>query len=268
MNADRGGTVTLRRSGTSGLPALWLIHALGDSSRAFESILTGGLGVSFELWAPDWPGAGGTPADPDIRDLDGLADWLVQNIDRHTPRGPIGLVGHSLGAAVAVKAARRQGRTVGLVSIEGNLTAADAYLSGLATGFESAEDYRSHLLGCVQTMAESAPSSRAQALRRYHDSLKTASPETLWRLGRSAAAASRRDALGDEYQAQPMPGLYYWSRDNTPPRTVEYVRRHSLRNVEFRGGHWPMIEQPEEMASVIAAFFRPIFTAHEGTLAP
>lgn len=266
MSADPGGTGSLRRGGTSGQPALWLVHALGDSSSSFERILTNGLASSFELLAPDWPGAGRTPVGLDVSDLDGLAGWLVQTINRHTPRGPVGLVGHSLGVVAAVKAASRLGRVVGLFSIEGNLTEADAYLSGLATAFEAAEDYRDHLLVRVRILAETAPPSRTEALWRYHKSLTLAVPETLWTLGRSAAAASRMHALGEEYRALLIPSLYYWSRENTPPETQEYIQRYNLQNIEFGGGHWPMIEQPQETAQRMAAFFQPLFLGRGGML--
>lgn len=264
MSGGPGGTGTLRSGGTLGKPPLWLVHALGDSSRAFERILTNGLRASFELLAPDCPGAGQAPAQAHVADLDAVAEWLVRTIDHHTPCGPLGLVGHSLGAAVAVRAASRLGRVVGLFSIEGNLTAADAYLSGRAPAFENAEDYRDDLLVRVRAMAEAAASGRGEALWRYHQSLTLAVPEALWKIGLSAAAASRLDALGEEHRALPIPSLYYWSRQNTPPETHEYIRRHELRNVEFAGGHWPMIEQAQEMANEIAAFFQPLFLAREG----
>jgi hypothetical protein len=54
-----------------------------------------------------------------------------------------------------------------------------------------------------------------------------------------AAAASRGDALGDEHRALSVPTLYYWSRETTPPATREYIRRHTLPNVEFVGGGVP-----------------------------
>jgi len=248
-----------RRAGRLGGPALWLVHALGDSSRAFASLLTNSLSTSFDLLAPDWPGAGEVPFEPRVADLDGLADWLARAVDGNTPNGPVGLVGHSLGAAVAVRAVSRLRRVVGVFSIEGNLTASDAYLSGLATAFDTPQEYRDHVLGRVSSMARGSDSGRSEALWRYHANLILATPQALWRIGRSAAAASRMDALGDEYQALSVPSLYYWSRETTPPETQDYIRRHALRNVEFAGGHWPMVERPRETANEVAAFFEPLF---------
>jgi pimeloyl-ACP methyl ester carboxylesterase len=250
-----------RRAGSAGGPTLWLVHALGDSSRAFSSLLTSSLSSRFELLAPDWPGAAAAPLEPHVADLEGLGAWFARTIEHHTPAVPVGLVGHSLGAAVAVKAARQLRNVAGVFSIEGNLTEADAYLSGLAATFEVPEGYRNHLLGRVRAMAEAAGSTRGEALWRYHESLTAAAPEMLWRIGRSAAAASRGDALGDEYRALSVPTLYYWSRETTPPATQDYIRRHTCPNVEFVGDHWPMIEQPHETANQVASFFQPLFAA-------
>jgi len=255
------------RAGRLGGAALWLVHALGDSSQASASLLTSSLSTSFDLLAPDWPGAGETPFEPHVADLDGLADWLARAVDGHAPTGPVGLVGHSLGAVVAVRAVSRLPRVVGVFSIEGNLTAADAYLSGLATAFETPQEYRDHLLGLVSSLAQGSDSGRSEALWRYHANLTLAAPQALWRIGRSAVAASRMDALGDEYRALSVPSLYYWSRENTPPETQDYIRRHALHNVEFAGGHWPMVERPRETVNQIAAFTPlPDLTSGVGTM--
>lgn len=171
------------RGGKRGGPPLWMVHALGDSSSAFERLLASSLGSNFEI------------------------------------------------------------------------------LSGLATAFDGPDEYRRHPLDRVRTMAETADPGRSEALWRYHMTLSVASPEALWRIGRGAAAASRMDGLGEEYRASPVPSLYYWSRTNTPPETEEYIQRYRLRNVEFTGGHWPMIEQPKATANAIAAFFQPLFLA-------
>jgi len=257
-----------RRAGTPRGPALWFVHALGDSGLSFVPLFTSGLCAPFQLLAPDWPGAGEAPVEPQLVDLDDLAEWLARGIDHHTPAGPVGLVGHSLGSAVAVRAVSRVNRVVGLFSIEGNLTAADAYFSGLATAFEAPEEFRDHLLARVRSLAEHEAAERSEALWHYHASLRLAAPETLWKIARSAHASSRRDGLGEEYRALSIPSLYYWSRDNTPRETQEYIHEHRLDRIVSAGGHWPMIEQPQETASQIAAFFRPLFLAYEVSTHP
>jgi pimeloyl-ACP methyl ester carboxylesterase len=230
---------------------LWLVHALGDSSQAFRPLFDTELARRHALVAPDWPAAAG----PVPRDLDDLAAWLAGQIEQRSAAGPIGLVGHSLGAAVAVRAASRLRNVVGLVSIEGNLTAADAYLSGLAADFEAPEAYVRHLLHFVQSLADDAGGAGRDALLRYHASLGRSAPEPLWRIGRAAKAASRDDGLGQEYRALAVRRLYYWSADNTPAETQAFIRRQGLEAAAFKGGHWPMVEQPEATARRLLQFF-------------
>jgi pimeloyl-ACP methyl ester carboxylesterase len=252
---------------SSGRPAIWFVHALGDSSDVFDGLLRSPLEGTFDLAAPDWPGSDGV-AGRTVDDLEGLACWLAASVDRHTPRVPVGLVGHSLGAAVAVKAAGKLDSVIGVFSIEGNLTAADAYFSGLAMEFDAPRAFHEHLLARVRDLAEGGQSSRHEALRRYHARLGRADPEALWKIGRSAKTASREDALGEEYRALPVPTLYFWSPENTSPETQAYLQKHRLPAVVFTGGHWPMVEQPEETARRIADFFWPLRLASSGGTNP
>jgi pimeloyl-ACP methyl ester carboxylesterase len=239
-------------------PTLWFVHALGDSSEAFGPMFETELARDYQLVAPDWPATiGGRP----VRDLDDLAEWLVAEIDRRSPVGPVGVIGHSLGAAVAVRAARRLERVTGLFSIEGNLTAADAYLSGLAAQFDEPAEYREHVLARVSASAEAARSRRRAALRRYHASVRRAAAEPLWTIGRAAKLASQDDALGLEYDALSVPKLYYWSPDNTPAETQAFIAERRLEAATFTGGHWPMVERPAVTASRLRRFFDSVFCA-------
>jgi pimeloyl-ACP methyl ester carboxylesterase len=114
----------------------------------------------------------------------------------------------------------------------------------------------------VRTLAEDPAFGSARALWRYHANVTLAEPEALLDLGRSARAASAGDGLGTEYRALTIPNLYHWSPDDTPVATQEYVRRHALCSRSFRGGHWPMVEDPDGTAHEIASFFEPLMARH------
>jgi pimeloyl-ACP methyl ester carboxylesterase len=249
----------VRRAGVSTSCPLWFVHALGDSSRSFAPLLPTPLELAFDLFAPDLPGSGVSPNASAETSIDSLAGWLAGAIQGRASAGPVGLVGHSLGAAVAVRAAHLlKDRIAGVFSIEGNLTEADAYLSGWAPTFTTPEAFHDHLLRRVRAMAETSVPTRSHSLWRYHASLSAASPLAVWTLGRSAHAASVDDRLGDEYRALGVPSLYYWSRDNTPQATQRYLARHNVSNRPFIGGHWPMVEDPQQTAAAIGAFFAPL----------
>jgi pimeloyl-ACP methyl ester carboxylesterase len=269
MSAWRGevvGGAFVRRAGVERAAALWLVPALGDSGDSFAPLFATRLGTVFELNAPDLPGAGATPAEPGLADFEALGAWVARTIERGSPAGPVGLVGHSLGAAIAVRAALRLGaRVAGVFSIEGNLTEADAYFSGAASGFEDPELFKQDLIGRVRALAEEAPPASRPALWHYHASLTLASADALWRVARSAKAAGADDALGAEYRALAVPTLYYWSPRNTPVPTQAYLREHAIRDVVFDGGHWPMMERPQETAKEIADFFEPLLGSGRAT---
>ena len=168
-------------------------------------------GARFKLSVPDRVAAGAATVEDGALALEGFAEWLVRTIGQAANDGALGLVGHSLGAAIAVRAAGRLGgRVAGLFSIEGNLTKEDAYFSGLATSFDDPERFKQELLTWVGALSRQTADD-GPSLARYHACLERASAEALWCLGRSAKAASRAGALGEEYRALPVPSLYYWS---------------------------------------------------------
>jgi pimeloyl-ACP methyl ester carboxylesterase len=250
----------LRVAGGPG-PAIWLVHGFGESSRSLEPLFTTPL-RSFAVFAPDLPGFGASPPRPGVASLDALADVVADMIRRRTPDGAVCLVGHSLGGPIAVGTARRLGdRVRGLFSIEGNLTEADAYFSGQAAQYDDADVFKREFTESIWRMA-----GESRAVRRYFASLAFADAETLWRLGRDAAAASRDDALGAAYRALRCPTLYYWGAASTTEATRRYLRDHAIVNQEFTGSsHWPTVDIPDEAGNVIGEFFRQHLRVHAPT---
>ncbi|HKS25921.1 MAG TPA: alpha/beta hydrolase [Thermoanaerobaculia bacterium] len=245
------GTV-IRSQGSTDSTPLWLIHGFGESSRCFVPLFSMSQASRFQLLAPDWPGAGLTPPDPNVRSLDALAEWLARTIARRTPEGLIGIVAHSVGSIVAMRAASKlAGRIAGLVSIEGNLTGGDAYLSGVAETFDDPIRFRDALRR--RMLAEAEHAWDEESYLSYYASLTFADPDLLWHIGREVKQQS--DRFGEEYRALPFPTLYFWSRTSTSRTTQETLAANEIPNAEYSGGHWPMVEKPHETANVIDRFF-------------
>jgi uridine phosphorylase len=77
----------------------------------------------------------------------------------------VGLVAHSVASMIAVETVPRLGVPFGgLFSIEGNLTAEDAYLSGRAADFDDADKFKQHFVDHIWTMAQTHPVMRAISL--------------------------------------------------------------------------------------------------------
>jgi pimeloyl-ACP methyl ester carboxylesterase len=243
----------LRLAGDGRYP-LWLIHAYGDCGRSYMALFDRDPLREFTLIVPDLPGFGGSLPRRHHASLDGMADVLAALIERRVPSGPIGLVGHSLGSAVAVRAAQRiEGRVCAMFSIEGNLTESDGYFSGSADESEVPEEFQRRLAKLIWARATS------RELRRYGGSVLSADAETLWWLSRDSKQAARGDALGAEYRSLACPSLYYWSAASTPEVTQDYLHEHCIRQEMYSGGHWPMLEDPDQTASAIGKFFREAF---------
>lgn len=102
---DAGGhEMYVRRAGTpDGEPAVF-VHGLGGSSTNWTDLMAL-LGDRLDEHAPDLPGHGRTGPPKDGRyPLDVHADAVVAYV-RHLGRGPVHLLGNSMGGAVAVRVA-------------------------------------------------------------------------------------------------------------------------------------------------------------------
>ena len=114
----RGLSYTVRRWGPADAPALFLLHGWMDSSPTFQFVVDA-LRGDWQVIAPDWRGFGGsTWFGHPYWFPDYYADLEVL-LDHYAPHGPVRLVGHSMGAAVAgVYAGLRPERVSHLVMMD------------------------------------------------------------------------------------------------------------------------------------------------------
>ncbi|WEN40650.1 Tropinesterase [Thauera sp. GDN1] len=113
-----GLSYTVRRWGPADAPALFLLHGWMDSSPTFQFVVDA-LRGDWQVIAPDWRGFGGsTWFGHPYWFPDYYADLEVL-LDHYAPHGPVRLVGHSMGAAVAgVYAGLRPERVSHLVMMD------------------------------------------------------------------------------------------------------------------------------------------------------
>ncbi len=239
---------------TAGPPAgqvLLFVHALADSGLAFVPLFDTPLAERFRLVAVDLAGFGASPRQDDVLTIAQHAQTIAALARSLSAAGPIGLVGHSVGAMIAVEAAPRLGELFGgLFSIEGNLLAEDAYFSGRAADFDDASLFKQCFLDDIWNRAQTH-----NILRRYFATAVLADPIAMWQLGRDARRLSTGDAPGQAYR-RVRPSLYYWSPANTAETTGQWIAKSDLAQQQFaNASHWPTVDQPNETARAIASFY-------------
>lgn len=137
----------VRLGGQPGCPTLILLHAFADSGLAFTPLFDTELASRFRLVAPDLAGFGASPPHQSVHTIADHAEAVAALVAALPGRGPVGLVAHAVASMIAVEAAPRLGsRFAGLFSIEGNLTAEDAYLSGRAADFDDPLAFKQRFL--------------------------------------------------------------------------------------------------------------------------
>jgi pimeloyl-ACP methyl ester carboxylesterase len=240
----------IRAAGPTGGPTLIMLHAFADCGLTFVPLFNTPLAGRFRLVAVDLAGFGASPRQDHVLTIAHHADAMAALARSLRAAGQIGLVAHSIGAMIAVEAAPRLGEAFGgLFSIEGNLTAADAYFSGRAADFPDAASFKERFLDEVWQMA------RTPVLRRYHAAAVFADAVAMWQLGRDARRLSVGDAPGQAYR-RIRPTLYYWSPATTVETTARWIAASGIAQQQFaNASHWPTIDQPRETARAIAAFF-------------
>ncbi len=245
----------LRRFGPGRCRKILCLPAFADDGTAFTDLGAAAIAERYELIVCDLPGFGASPPLPGNAAISACAEFVVRLADAVSPDRAVGVIAHSLSAAVAVEAAlRAPERFAAILSIEGNITAADAYLSGQAATYDDAETFKAAFADRIWTLAQSDPT-----LRRYHRAVRTSNAQAMWALGRDAVLRGADDAFGMSYLRladRNVATLYLWSRRNTSQGTAAFIDRHVLPNYEFAvSGHWKASDAPEETSRIALTFF-------------
>lgn len=112
---DTTGTRLFYRQAGAGTPVV-LLHGSASSGAQWKDTIDH-LRSRHRVITPDLPGYGGSTVDPDsaVETLDSDTQAIIDLIDE--VGGPVHLVGHSFGAAVAIKVAMTAGHLVRSLSI-------------------------------------------------------------------------------------------------------------------------------------------------------
>jgi pimeloyl-ACP methyl ester carboxylesterase len=244
---EAGALVCTRAGG--GHPVV-CVPAFADSAVSWQPLLRVLADRRHHVAVVDLPGFGAASATASPATIPGYADLIARYVANEFSE-PATLVGHSLGSVIAVLAAHRLGvRCRAVVSLEGNLTAEDAYFSGQAADYADPAGFKRAFAAQVRELvaADRAPAS-------YAESVETADAECMWALGRDARARGAKGGFGQQYRRLPVPTLYLWASTTTTPATQDYLTRYRIpRHRLLIEHHWPWREAPAIVAGTLVDF--------------
>ncbi|MEM0930180.1 MAG: alpha/beta hydrolase [Pseudomonadota bacterium] len=231
---------------------LLCIAGFGDDASMFAPLLETSLTDVVDIQPISLPGFGAPPLSGQKTTLAALADYVDKQARE---RGARFILAHSVASIIASLAAQREGSPIELiVSLEGNLTAEDAYFSGTAADFEEPEAFRQAFLARLYTMA-----SREPVIARYRQIVTDADPLALWELGCDAHAFSSACVPGDVLLSA-AEVVYLYNPDNVPESSLEWLEANPIKAITMpQASHWPSIDQPEALATSITQALRGVY---------
>lgn len=225
------------------LPTVLLLAGFGDDSSMFTGLLGTALADSYDLLAIDLPGFG-APRLQSETTLEKLGKFVAAKAKES---GAEIIVGHSVASIIASLAAQEADCPITtILSLEGNITAQDAYFSGSAAKYDDPYIFRSAFLARLEEMSKSQP-----MIARYCRVVSKADPIALWELGNDAHHFSSKQVPG-EVLVSAANVVYLYNPDNCPKSSRKWLNENSVRQVVLDNAtHWKSVDQPVLLADNI-----------------
>ena len=238
------------RDGEPGYPALVCVHGYGASGASFLEAFVAPELRRWTIYVPDLPGFGESPRGVLPGGPSGAADVVLGLIAACGGPEAVALLAHSAGGLVGTRVARALPSLRCLVSVEGNLTEADTFISGKAAEAADIEAWRRSLLEELRGRAE-----RDEAFRRYRTDLARASSVALREWAVATVAETGKEAGGDDFRALTCPTLYIYGGLSIAPPSLDHLVRYDVPRLAFPdAGHSPMVEEPARFYAAVADF--------------
>lgn len=229
-------------------PAILLIAGFGDNSGMFSGLLDTHLARTYRLLPVDLPGFGAPPLEAETT-LNALAEFVA---DKAGETAAEVIVAHSVASIIASLAAMQPGCPITtIISLEGNITAEDAYFSGTAADYDSPQAFRTAFLERLDEMAATEP-----IIARYREVVSHADPLALWQLGTDARRFSS-DHVPGEILAAAADVTYLYNPRNCPETTLRWLADNPMKRTVLESAtHWASVDQPAMLADAIADALR------------
>ena len=243
LNNPSGQAQRLAAMGPSGRPTILFIAGFGDDASMFDGLLSTPLAEGYNLAPLNLPGFG-APALNEETSLAALAEF-VADAARETDAGIV--VAHSVASIIASLAAKDPDCPLTtILSLEGNITAEDAYFSGTAADYDDPHVFRTAFLRRLDEMARSEP-----IVKRYRDVVSRADPIALWQLGCDARRFSSEHVPGKVLMSSAQV-TYFYNPANCPKETLQWLEANPMNRIELKNAtHWKSVDQPGLLADKI-----------------
>lgn len=222
---------------------VWFLPGFAESHLCFRDAFRQKLSEKVRIILFDLPGTGASPARKEGLTIHAGAMVWKNLIERVSTSRKLILVGHSVSGIIMTETVKMLSHSpILVVSVEGNLTKADAYFSGQAGNYDSPDEF-------YQVFSEKVLSlvNTNEVPMSYYASLQFADPQTLWVMGRSALEFSHP---GGDFQKLTCSTIYYWSQESTTPDSQKFLANHEIAQRKLDGlGHWPMKKSPDSFYS-------------------
>ena len=236
---------TLKRHGSVSAPGILCIAGFGDDSSMFLPLAETELVSRYRLVTFDLPGFGG---EPPLVGRDATLSNLARVVgDVAEAEGAAVVMAHSVASIIASIAVRHPDSAVStIVSLEGNLTAADAYFSGTAADYENPIAFHEAFLARLGAIAQSDP-----LIARYRSRVAHVDPYALWALGCDAAAFSARFVPG-EILLESSEAHYLYNPANCADSSMAWLRASGMSAIEVPGAsHWATVDAPDLVVEAV-----------------
>lgn len=225
----------------SGDELILFLHGFGCTKESFDSAFAPGtFDRRFALCAFDFPGHGGSGALPSEEDLLSAYAEVSRRIIERFSKKRVHFVGHSMGGAVGLLAARELGGVGAFVSIEGNLVAEDCGLISRSIAEQSREAFQAN--GYEHGFLDRLRSSQDRALLAWEAWASTCDPAQLHLAAQSLVDWCDRGDLTELYRELGQVTYVYGQRSGLPEHLLPYVDSR-VRRID-RSGHFPMVDNP------------------------
>ena len=224
--------------------AILLVAGFGDNATMYEGLADTQLASSYRLLPINLPGFGAQPLATGTT-LEALAQSVADEAIRHDAEI---IVAHSVASIVASLAATKAGCPLKTIfSLEGNITAEDAYFSGTAADYSDPIAFRTAFLERLDEMAKTAP-----IIRRYRNQVSKADTLALWQLGTDARHFSASRIPGEVLRSAANV-IYLYNPDNCPDSTVRWLEENDMDRIVLENAtHWASVDQPDLLADKLA----------------